>query len=131
MSRPETEALLQAPPSTARDDGGPVFAEPWHAEAFALAVRLHERGLFSWMEWAEALGAELRRAEQAGAAEGEDGYYRAWLSALERLLDERGVVGEAERRAREAAWHRAAQATPHGEPIVLGRDTSSSSQSIR
>lgn len=122
MRRPDVEAALAALPGVARDGNGPVFAEPWHAQAFAMAVALNERGLLAWNDWAEALGAELRRAESTGDADGEDGYYRAWLSALERLVAERGLVGEAERREREAAWHRAARATPHGEPIVLGRD---------
>lgn len=121
MSRREVDAALAALPGVARDEAGPVFAEPWHAQAFALAVALNERGLFTWSEWADALGAELRRAEAAGETEGEDGYYRAWLSALEGLLAEHGVVGEEERRRREAAWHRAAHATPHGQPITLDR----------
>ena len=122
MTRSETEAALAALPGIRRDETGPVFAEPWHAEAFAMAVALNARGVFTWTEWAEALSAELRRAERAGEAEGEDGYFRAWLAALERLLEERGVVGAAERREREEAWRQAAEATPHGEPIVLGRE---------
>src|SRR5690606_8020689 len=100
---------------------GAVFRDPWHAQAFAMAVSLHEAGYFTWSEWAEMLGSEIRRT--GDEEDPEDAYYAAWLTALERLLDGKGLVLEAERREREAAWDRAARATPHGEPIVLGRET--------
>lgn len=111
---------LDALPAIPRDRDGPVFAEPWHAEAFALAVALEARGAFTWSEWAATLGAEI--AAQGPQACGEEAYYLAWLSALERLADARGLVPEAERALREAAWDRAARATPHGRPIELGND---------
>lgn len=120
MSRPETiKAALSELPGIRREQSGPVFAEPWHAQAFAITVMLNERGLFTWREWAEMLSRELRGAEAAGEAEGEDGYYGAWLNALERLLTEKAVVPEDERQAREDAWQRAARATPHGQPVTL------------
>lgn len=99
----------------------PQFREPWEARAFALAVRLHERGVFTWREWTEALGAEIARA---GAAPGDRGehYYRHWLAALERLTREKRVVGVAELAERRAAWARAVRATPHGKPILLAND---------
>jgi nitrile hydratase accessory protein len=98
-----------------RDDDGPVFAEPWEAEAFALAVTLHEAGVFGWGEWAAALGAELRADPQRP-------YYESWLAALETLAESKGVMTADERLARVAAWDRAAKATPHGKPILLSRD---------
>ena len=97
-----------------RDADGPVFAEPWEAQAFAMAVKLHERGVFSWTEWADVLGAELKAAPQRP-------YYESWLSALERLVEAKGVMSAGERSARIDAWDRAAKATPHGQPIVLSR----------
>ena len=90
----------------------PVFAEPWEAEAFALAVALHERGLFTWPEWSAALGEEIKRTPEAG-------YYRQWLAALERLVADKRVT-DADTLARYAdAWGRAAERTPHGTPIEL------------
>lgn len=97
-----------------RDGEGPVFAEPWEAQAFAMAVSLHQAGCFTWGEWAAALG----RRRAAGTAS----YYEDWLAALEDLVAEKRIVpGEALATRREA-WRRAAQATPHGEPITLDRD---------
>ena len=49
-------------PRLPRDDGGPVFAEPWQANAFALAVKLSEQGHFTWQEWASAHGPEAVEA---------------------------------------------------------------------
>jgi len=97
----------------------PVFAEPWQAEAFALVVALHERGLFSWGEWAEALSAEVK--SETSPADGSD-YYEHWLKALEKLLAAKGVAGPGEVDALAAAWERAAHATPHGKPILLEND---------
>lgn len=98
-----------------KDADGPVFAEPWEAQAFAMAVKLNEAGVFGWGEWAETLGAELK-AHPARP------YYESWLAALERLVEAKGVMSEAERLARVDAWDRAAKATPHGQPIELSRD---------
>ena len=94
----------------------PVFAEPWEAQAFALAVALQERGAFTATEWAQALGAQIA-AGPPGAA-----YYEHWLAALESLLDDRGVA-DADTLARcRDAWARAAARTPHGVPIELAPD---------
>ena len=96
------------------DRDGPVFAEPWEAQAFAMAVKLNEAGVFLWTEWAETLGSELR-------AHPDRSYYESWLAALECLVEAKGVTTRAERLSRVEAWDRAARATPHGQPIVLGR----------
>ncbi len=97
-----------------KDEDGPVFAAPWEAQAFAMAVKLHEAGVFSWRDWAEALGTELKAAPHRP-------YYESWLAALETLAAAKGVVTEPERLQRIAAWERAAKATPHGAPIRLNR----------
>jgi nitrile hydratase accessory protein len=110
---------LSALPRLPRDAEGPVFAAPWQAQAFALAVKLHEQGLFTWSEWTAALGAELAAA---GPGDGPDRYYDHWLAALEKLVETKGALTRPERLERRDAWDRAARATPHGEPIVLGRD---------
>ena len=106
-------------PGIPRDDDGPVFAEPWEAQAFALAVALHERGVFTWPEWAAALAEEIRRAQAAGDPDTGETYYRHWLAALERLVDEKGVADAATQTRYAAAWGRAAERTPHGTPIEL------------
>ncbi len=104
------------------EDGAPVFREPWEAQAFAMTVALHERGLFSWPEWAEALSAAIRRAQGEGDCDDGSTYYRHWLAALEALVGAKGIASEDTLAARRAAWDRAAHATPHGEPILLEND---------
>jgi nitrile hydratase accessory protein len=93
---------------------GPVFEEPWQAKAFAIAVALHERGLYTWQEWSETLGARIATADDDGAE-----YYSNWLAALEDLLAEKGVTTAAETAGWREAWHRAAARTPHGAPIEV------------
>ena len=112
MKTPDLSAL----PAIPRDDEGPVFRAPWEAQAFAMAVMLHERGHFSWKEWAARLADEI-----AAAREGDDGrrYYHHWLAALEKLVADKRIVLADELRTRRDAWDQAARATPHGQPIVL------------
>ena len=109
-------------PELPRDADGPVFGAPWQAQAFAMTVTLYQGGIFSWPEWAERLGAEIAAARDSGDPDLGDTYYDHWLKALESLLAEKGLVAPPELTARRDAWDRAARATPHGEPIFLGRD---------
>lgn len=118
-SRATTGQVVPVP----RDgDGGPVFEAPWQANAFAVTLALHQRGVFTWTEWASTLAAEIKRAQAAGDPDDGSTYYRHWLSAIERLVVDKGVVTPAHLDARRAAWHRAARATPHGQPILLEND---------
>ena len=120
MSVSEAErAALEALPDLPRDEGGPVFQEPWQAQAFAMTVALYEAGKFTWPEWAEALSAELKAA---GAEQDGHDYYRHWLGALERIASEKGLTSHSELGERKDAWDRAARATPHGQPIELGAE---------
>jgi nitrile hydratase accessory protein len=116
LSAPDAEAL----PGLPRDAGGPVFAEPWQAQAFALAVRLSAEGAFSWAEWAEALSRRLA----ADPADDGSRYYEHWVAALETLLAGRGLTGAAELAARKQAWAQAYRHTPHGKPVELGAGAS-------
>lgn len=100
-------------------DNEPVFREPWEAHAFAMAVTLHQRGLFSWTEWAAALAAQIRRAQDDGDADLGNTYYHHWLAALEHLVAEKGASSAGELAAHRDAWDRAADRTPHGQPIEL------------
>ncbi|MGD9769977.1 MAG: nitrile hydratase accessory protein [Pseudolabrys sp.] len=109
-------------PGLPRDEGGPVFAEAWHAQAFAMTVSLHARGAFNWPEWAARLGAEIKAAQARGDSDRGDTYYDHWLAALEGIVAEKGLIGADELADRRDAWDRAARATPHGEPIELGRE---------
>lgn len=88
--------------SIPRDADGPVFREPWEAHAFALAVRLHAQGVFTWTEWAAALAEEIKHAQSHGDADRGDTYYRHWLAALERLLATKRILTPAALSARAA-----------------------------
>lgn len=109
------DALSRIPPAE-RD---PTFREPWEAQAFALTLALHRRGLFTWNEWAQTLGEEIRRAQEQGDPDTGETYYRHWLAATERIVAEKGVTDDATLHRYQDAWHRAAERTPHGDPIVL------------
>jgi nitrile hydratase accessory protein len=115
----DRQALL---PSQPRDESGPVFREPWEAQAFAMTLALHERGLFSWTEWARALAAQIAAAQAAGDADLGDTYYRHWFAALEGLVAAKGVSSIAELARYQRGWLRAANRTPHGLPIELRPD---------
>ena len=112
------EQTAQLPPLT-RDDQEPVFAAPWQAEAFALTVSLHQRGVFEWSEWAQHLAAAIRRAQQNGDPDLGDTYYLHWLGALEDILVTKGIASTAALGDLQERWRVAAAATPHGEPISI------------
>ncbi len=98
------------------DRDGPVFSAPWHAQIFALAHSLSDRGLFTWSEWTDCFSRHLA---SHGDTPGEEGYYEAWLSALEEMASAKGAVAAAELSGRKDDWARAARVTPHGQPITL------------
>jgi nitrile hydratase accessory protein len=110
---------LTALPTIPRDDEGPVFRAPWEAQAFAMAVVLHERGHFTWQEWAARLADEIAAASARGESDDGTRYYRHWLAALEKLVAAKRIVLAHELHARYDAWEEAARKTPHGQPIVL------------
>jgi nitrile hydratase accessory protein len=110
------------PPRIPRDSDGAVFNAPWQAEAFALAVSLSERGVFTWAEWAATLGDEIKKAQAAGDPDTGATYYHHWLAALERILAEKGVTSAAQLARTRDAWERACARTPHGVPIELRPD---------
>ena len=112
-------AAVIAVPGIPRDQDGPVFREPWEAQAFAMAVALHARGLFTWTEWAATLAAEIKRAQVAGDADTGETYYRHWLASLETLVAEKGVASADTLHRYRHAWDHAADRTPHGLPIEL------------
>ena len=113
------DQAIAAVPGVPHGPEGPVFHEPWEAEAYAMAVALHERGLFSWGEWAAVLGEEIKRAQASGDPDTGETYYRHWLAALERIVAEKGITNPAALARYRDAWDHAADRTPHGMPIVL------------
>lgn len=117
-----SEDVLAAGTPMPRDAQGPVFAEPWQAQAFALAVSLMDRGVFSADEWAQTLGAEIAAAVAAGGCRDGSDYYERWSVALERLLVAKGLATPEGVDDLAASWRRAAEATPHGTPIRLEND---------
>ena len=118
-------ATLRATQSVAsipRNDEGPVFREPWEAQAFALAVSLKERGLFTWGEWAKILGEEIKKAQAAGDPDTGETYYHHWLATLERMVAEKGLTTARTLMRTRDAWEHACARTPHGVPIELRSD---------
>jgi nitrile hydratase accessory protein len=106
-------------PALPRDQDGPVFNEPWEAQAFALAVRLSEAGCFTWSEWVAALSQEIKAAQARGDPDLGQTYYQHWLRALEGICVEKGVVSREDMHRRMEEWRRAYHQTPHGQPIDL------------
>jgi nitrile hydratase accessory protein len=110
-------------PRLPRDEGGPVFAEPWQAQAFALAVRLSAQGYFTWKEWATTLAEELKAAADRGEADDGSHYYEHWLAALERLVTSKRLADDTELLTRKEEWADAYRHTPHGKPVLLRKDS--------
>lgn len=114
------DKVLNAIDSIPRNESGPIFNEPWEAEAFAMTLALYEKGVFTWPEWAAVLSEEINRAQTEGDPDLGDTYYRHWLSALERIVIQQGVTDAEHLSQLYDDWNHAAHSTPHGEPIVLG-----------
>jgi nitrile hydratase accessory protein len=121
----DSDRLSELPPLP-RDEGGPVFAEPWQAQAFALAVRLSEQGYFTWKEWASTLAEELKAAADRGEPDDGSRYYEHWLAALERLVTSKRLANSAELLQRKEDWADAYRHTPHGRPVELRRGSAGS-----
>jgi nitrile hydratase accessory protein len=114
---------MQGPIFDPRDPGtAPVFQEPWQAHAFALAVCLHQKGVFTWPEWADALARQITQAQAQGDLDDGSTYYHHWLAALEGLVTAKQVTNEADLARYVQAWDRACDRTPHGQPIHLHPD---------
>lgn len=108
--------------SIPRNAEGAVFRAPWEAEAFALALQLHDRGLFTWTEWAATLGDEIKKAQAAGDPDTGETYYHHWLATLERIVTAKGLADVNVLARTRDAWQRACERTPHGTPIELCLD---------
>jgi nitrile hydratase accessory protein len=104
-------------PATPHDSAGPVFSAPWQAAAFAMTLALHEQGLFTWAEWVAYLSNAIRDAQAIGDPDRGGTYYERWLTALERIVTEKGWVTVDALLQRRDAWDEAARRTPHGMPI--------------
>ncbi|MGH6789475.1 MAG: nitrile hydratase accessory protein [Pseudolabrys sp.] len=122
MNRDAAASAAKAVPGVPRDENGPVFKEPWEAQAFAMALALHDGGVFTWPEWADTLATEIKRAQAAGDPDTGETYYSHWLNALEKIVAAKGVTtAETLHRYRDA-WDHACDRTPHGKPIELRPD---------
>jgi nitrile hydratase accessory protein len=122
LSQPDfgvQDERLKALPLLPREKDGPVFAEPWEAQAFALAVKLSEQGHFTWSEWARVLGDQLKAAADRGEPDDGSHYYEHWLAALEQLVTAKGLTDRAALETRKEAWAEAYRHTPHGKPVEL------------
>lgn len=114
--------LETAAPQLERQDGEPLFAEPWQAQALAIADSLVVAGRFTSAEWSETLGAEVRSAAGDGEPDTQGTYYAAALRALERLTLAKGLVDDRDLADRKSAWVKAYQETPHGQPVTLPQE---------
>jgi nitrile hydratase accessory protein len=110
---------ISANPGLPIDTDGPVFRAPWEAQAFAMALTLHDKGLFEWSEWATELGATIKAAQAAGDPDTGETYYNHFLATLERMIAKKSITTPADLLAHRNAWERAAARTPHGQPIEL------------
>jgi len=116
---PGSSSLERELPELPRNAEGPVFKAPWEAQAFAMALALHERGAFTWKEWAKTLAQVIAEVRQSGAEDTGEHYYRHWLTALERIATDKGLVTGSLLQTRKTQWADAARRTPHGKPIEL------------
>ncbi len=101
------------------DENEPVFDEPWHAQAFALAVHLSESGVFSWREWTEAITKEIMNAGDLEQANVENTYYKHWVYALEKIIKQKNIISNKELKIKLEEWRMAYLNTPHGNPVTL------------
>lgn len=115
-ARQDALGALNAIPAAQRT---PNFNEPWEAQAFAIALALHRRGVFTWDEWAATLGSEIKAAQARGDPDRGDTYYRHWLAAIERIVRQKGIADEQTLVRYREAWDKAADRTPHGQSIEL------------
>lgn len=122
MSQPDAHDAAErfaASPLLPRDEEGPVFAEPWQAQAFAMAVQLSAAGHFTWTEWTIALGAQLQAAAERGEPDDGSRYFEHWLAALEHLVAAKKLTDRTALSERKEAWADAYRHTPHGQPVEL------------
>lgn len=115
----EAEALSKVPAIPRDGVGDVIFAEPWQAEVFAMTLSLYEQGLFTWTEWAEELSTQIRVAQTEGDQDLGDTYYHHWLSALESMVVKKQIGSQDGLQSLYQRWDRAAQQTPHGQPITI------------
>jgi nitrile hydratase accessory protein len=123
--KPDKTSHIDKLSGLASDGEGPVFAQPWEAQLFAMVLELARQGVFSWAEWTKMLGVEIAAVRDRGEADSGVTYYRHWLATLEQLLSEKGVVQDSEVHRRMTQWREAYRNTPHGEPIHLAAGDSS------
>jgi nitrile hydratase accessory protein len=118
----DDKTLIRSMPGLPCDVEGPVFQEPWEAQAFAMAIEAHRRHMFTWPEWAAVLSHEIKHAQAQGDPDTGHTYYFHWLRALEKIVIAKGAITDQGLTDLQQAWERAARATPHGEAILLVND---------
>lgn len=118
-NNPEPSLPLEVIPDQFKDEQGPVFAEPWQADVFAITVSLHQQGMFTWQEWADALSQSIARAHNSGDPDLGDTYYHHWLDALEHMVESRNPGARLRLADLYQQWDEAARSTPHGQPVEL------------
>ena len=96
-----------------------AFEAPWHAEVFALAIHLNEKGHFSWVEWSNLLGENLKKYNFGQESVGSDLYYQAWLQTLIEIMRDKEIFDNETFNSIRDQWVNAYIKTPHGEPVCI------------
>jgi nitrile hydratase accessory protein len=120
---PSVPSSSIAPDALLRELDGPAFAEPWMAQAFACAVHLSRRGVFTWNEWVDVFSTEIKTHPQQSGEAANVAYYRQWLAALETMVGIKGAASTAEISERQETWRKAYLNTPHGQAVELHHAT--------
>ena len=102
-------------PVLEKNHEGPVFKEPWQAQAFAMAVTLSEAGLFSWQEWSSELSVSIQSRQKNGDTDDGETYYLHWLETLEKMLSRKNLIEQADLLQHITEWKEAYLKTPHGQ----------------
>ena len=97
----------------------PVFAEPWEAHAFAIAVILSENGMIKWSEFSDTLAKKIKILKEQGLHDSGNTHYHLWLSALETILFEKKIMKKSDLKRSIKQWRSAYLSTPHGKPVRL------------
>jgi nitrile hydratase accessory protein len=90
----DTRAALLDILKQSKGEADAAFSEPWMARAFALALALSEKGLFSLKDFHAALIESIGRHEKDGCIAAETDYYTHWLEVLTALLRGRDLLSD-------------------------------------
>ena len=115
------QIISNSTPQDVLDKENVSFSEPWQAQAFAIVITLSKSGYFTWKEWSKTLSEIILRAEANGGPDDGSDYYLNWVTALEQILESKGLADVVSLTSVKGEWEQAYKSTPHGEPVSLNR----------